>query len=242
MALTGTFNPVYHDYHWVKPISEWQHYDCHPKPGIRPRDSINGGEPCFDIHDVEPRTRRGHDFLEHLHEEARRNHNNRNRSHMQNTMHGASEWEIPTKTNTGKNMSTQHMNETQTLAVALLDNFTTVECYSIRSGRNLTFKKPKDLELEEGDMAICSFHDKGFDVLEVKEVHKGVVNPDDIKLAWIAGKVDLENLLHLQALDQKAVDKIKQMQQNKARKELLAEFDEDELKTLGKDLEIKKLT
>jgi len=220
--------------------------------GARPMSYREGGEPMFNFHDVQPQSSRGSQFLDDCHREAHRAERNERSHHTADAMRYSinhdhvMNFQDDVELNIGesrmrKQMSTQHMNETQALAVALLDNFTTVECYSTRSVRNLTFKKPKDLELEEGDMAICTFHDKGFDILEVKEVHDGVVNPDDIKLAWVVGKVDLEKMLHLQALDQKAVDKIKQMQQNKARKELLAEFDEDELKSLGEELEIKAL-
>ena len=136
-------------------------------------------------------------------------------------------------------METKTMNEVQGLAVALLDNFTTVTCISVSRMTSLTFKKPLGMELEKGDKVVCSFHNKGLEILDVEEVHDRVVNPDDINLCWVVQKIDTTQLEHLQALDQKAVDKIKQMQQNKARRELLAEFDKDELKLLSSDLELK---
>ena len=237
-------------YNLRKPITEWRHYDCDPKTGERHMETLPSGEPVFDVRQMRARSRRGDDYLNHCYEEMRRmeQYDNRDR-HAADSMrysieHGSMRFDnyettdrhiVPRK----KKMETKTMNEVQGLAVALLDNFTTVTCISVSRMNSLTFKKPLGMELEKGDKVVCSFHNKGLEILDVEEVHDRVVNPDDINLCWVVQKIDTTQLEHLQALDQKAVDKIKQMQQNKARRELLAEFDKDELKLLSSDLELK---
>ena len=227
-------------YHIVKPITEWHHYDCRPKNSARPVNRDQRGEPIFDYHDMRATSMRGDRFLNECHEEARRGEGRavyredpiRYDYENYETMN---RHQVPRK----HKMATKHMNEVQGLAVALLDNFTTIKCDNPHSSNDLTFKKPLNMELEKGDKTICSFNDGSIQIMEVTEVHGEIVNPDDIKLCWVVQKIDTVQYEHLLELDQKAVDKIKQMQQNKARRELLAEFDQDELKLLSSDLELK---
>lgn len=229
-------------YHLIKPITEWRHHDCEPKPGARFVDDSSGG-PMFDIHDVRPMSQMADDYLIRLHSTLREDeYRQRNPVRFRpNSVYA--NWDIcdnliqPTRK---KKMS--KMSHNRMMAEALLDNFNTVDV--VRGGAIYTYKVPKGMELEEGDWVVVPVPNAGFNALKVNEVHGRAKNPDELELKWVVCKADMSDYKALIEQDEKAMETVLELEKRKTKRELLNELtsdlSSDEMLTLQDDLGIEQ--
>ena len=242
-------------YHIVKPITEWRHYDCDPKPGARPMNHERGGEPMFDIHDVQPMSSRGHHYLDDLHRNMHRQERDRDRNYERDRhQYDALQMQINPPMYAGsasidwainpmrKEKMADKMSNNRAMAEALLDNFHTV--LVMQDHGNYVYKVPKDLELEPGDMVVVPGRNQAdyHRVCKVSEVHGRVKNPDELQLKWIIQKLDMTEFELHEAQDEKAMETILELEKRRTKRELLSELtgdlDDQELLELNTSLGI----